>query len=77
MKKTICGKNYDTETAQLIRRVSGGTHGGEDGYEETLYRTDEGLYFFYCNGGEASPYPKEEIKRVSRPNAEKWLSEHE
>ena len=29
----------------------------------------------YLNGGEDSPYKKEDIKRMSKANAEKWLAE--
>ena len=75
MKKVICGKLYDTQNAKLIQKNASGIPGESDGFEETLYQTEEGLYFFYCNGGKDSPYPKEDIKRVSKANAEKWLQE--
>ncbi len=75
MLKTICGKTYDTDNATLIKRKSVGAFGDADGYEETLYQTETGNYFLYLNGGESSPYPKEDIKRMSKANAEKWLAE--
>ncbi|MEE0969736.1 MAG: hypothetical protein U0M06_10230 [Clostridia bacterium] len=75
MLKTICGKTYDTDNATLIKRKSVGAFGDSEGYEETLYQTEGGNYFLYYNGGEDSPYPKEDIKRVSKANAEKWLAE--
>lgn len=76
MLKTICGKTYDTDNAELIKRKNVGVFGDPAGYEETLYRTEGGLYFLYLNGGDESPYSKEDIKRMSKANAEKWLSEN-
>ncbi|MGN1048262.1 MAG: hypothetical protein ACI4QZ_06605 [Eubacteriales bacterium] len=75
MLKTICGKTYDTENAELVKRKSVGIFGDPAGYEEVLYKTEAGLYFLYVNGGEESVYPKEDIKRMSKANAEKWLAE--
>ena len=56
MKKIICKKEYDTETATLIKKVTYGYYGDPAGYEEILFQTPEGLYFLYTRGGEASPY---------------------
>ena len=75
MLKTICGKTYGTENAELVKRKSVGIFGDPAGYEEVLYKTEAGLYFLYVNGGEESVYPKEDIKRMSKANAEKWLAE--
>lgn len=75
MLKTICGKIYDTDNATLIKRKSVGVFGDPAGYEETLYQTESGSYFLYLNGGEDSPYKKEDIKRMSKANADKWLAE--
>ena len=75
MLKTICGNTYDTDNATLIKRKAVGVFGDPAGYEETLYQTEGGLYFLYLNGGEDSPYKKEDIKRMSKANAEKWLAE--
>ena len=75
MLKTICGKTYDTDNAELVKRKSVGIFGDPAGYEEALYKTEAGLYFLYVNGGEESVYPKEDIKRMSKSNAEKWLAE--
>ena len=52
MKKIICKREYDTETATLIEKRTFGTYGDPAGYEETLYRTPKGYYFLYVNGGE-------------------------
>ena len=77
MKKTIGKAEYDTDTATLVKKHAVGSFGDTDGYEETLYVTEGGLYFLYVCGGEDSPYPKEDIKRVSKQKAKEWLAEHE
>ncbi len=76
MLKIICGKTYDSDVATLIKRKAFGVFGDPLGYEETLYQTDSGAYFLYVNGGEESKYKKEDIKRMSKANAEKWLAEN-
>ena len=53
MKKIISKREYDTETAQLIKKHTEGTFGDPAGYEETLYKTEKGYFFLYTNGGEA------------------------
>lgn len=73
MKKIICKKVYDTETSQVIKKVTSGLWGDPKGYEETLYVTEDGAYFLYENGGEDSVHPKEAIKRMSKKSAEEWL----
>ena len=73
MKKIICKKEYDTSTATLVKKVTFGTFGEPDGYEETLYQTPEGLYFIYVNGGEDSKYPTEDISRISKAKADEWV----
>lgn len=75
MKKTICKKVYDTETSTLIKKTTYGYFGETDGYEESLYQTDGGLYFLYVNGGEQSKYTKEDIIRISAEKAKIWLAE--
>ena len=76
MQKIICKKLYDTETASVVEKVTHGNFGDSDGYEETLYRTEDGFFFLYVNGGEESIHPVEEIRRLSKANADKWLEEH-
>ena len=76
MVKTIRKKVYDTETAQIVKKVVSGTWGDPAGYETTLYVTEDGSYFLYTNGGETSPYPVEDIASVSKVNAKKWLEEN-
>ena len=74
MKKTICKVEYDTESATEIYKYVSGEIGDSEGYEECLYRTPEGKYFLYVNGGADSLYPEENIKRMSAAKAEEWLA---
>ena len=76
MKKTICIKEYDTETATLIKKCTYGYFGDPAGYEESLYQTPEGLYFVYVCGGENSPYPSEDILRLGKAKVNEWLENH-
>ncbi len=76
MKKIICKKEYDTETATLIKRTVNGSFGDPAGYEESLYQTPEGLYFIYVCGGEASQYPSADIKRIAKTKVNEWIETH-
>ena len=76
MQKTICKVNYDTTTSSIVKKVTFGAFGDANGYEETLYVTADGKYFLYTNGGADSKYPKEDIKRMSKDNATKWIEEN-
>jgi hypothetical protein len=73
MKKIICKKEYDTETATLIQKHIDGTDGDPAGYEEDLYQTPEGLYFLHVGGGETSPYPNEDILRLAKTKVKTWM----
>ncbi len=74
MKKIICKVEYDTETAQLVKKNTYGAFGDADGYEESLYVTESGKYFLYVNGGTESKYPTENIIRMSAAKANEWLN---
>lgn len=76
MKKIICKKEYDTETATAVKKCVYGFYGDPAGYEETLYQTPSGLYFLYVNGGESSPYPTEDILRLAKTKVNEWLETH-
>ena len=76
MKKIICKKEYDTETATLIKKYSFGTLGDPAGYEEDLYQTESGLYFLHVGGGEASPSPTEDIIRMAKTKVNEWIENH-
>ena len=69
MKKIICKTEYDTETAELIKKVTFGEFGDPMGYEETLYKTPCGKFFLYTNGGSDSIHPEQAIKRMSAEKA--------
>ena len=75
MKKIICKKEYDTETATLIKAYSCGELGDPAGYEEDLYQTPGGLYFLHV-GGEASIYPTEDIQRLAKTKVKEWQKNH-
>ena len=75
MKKIICKKEYDTAASSIVKKVTCGYFGDPAGYEETLYVTPDGFYFLYTNGGAESKYAKEDIKRMSRANAESFIAE--
>ena len=72
MKKIICKKEYDTENATYVAKHTYGFFGDPAGYEEVLFQTPAGLYFLYVHGGEASPYPKEDILRMGKAKANEW-----
>ncbi len=76
MKKIICKKEYDTETATLIKKYTFGQLGDPTGYEEDLYQTPGGLFFLYVVGGEASPYPTEDILRLAKTKVSEWMDNH-
>ena len=76
MKKIICKVEYDTEASELIRKVTEGEFGDPSGYEESLYKTEDGKYFLYVNGGEKSKHTKEDIVRMSPEKAKAWLAEN-
>lgn len=74
MKKVIAKVEYDTESATLLKKYTEGFYGDPAGFEESLYETQEGKYFLYVNGGEKSPYKAEAIKRMSKKEAELFLT---
>ncbi len=73
MKKVICKVEYNTENAELVLKKTFGAFGDPSGYEESLYKTEAGKFFLYVNGGEASPYKAEDIKRMGADKAKAWL----
>jgi len=73
MKKIICKREYDTETSKFIEKHTYGFYGDPAGYEEILYQTPGGLYFLHVRGGEASPYPSEDILRLAKTKVNSWM----
>ena len=76
MKKIICKKEYDTETASEIKAYYNGQFGESTGYAEVLCQTPEGLYFLHVHGGEDSPYPTEDIIRIAKTKVNAWIETH-
>ena len=76
MKKIICKKEYDTETATLIKKYTYSFFGDPAGFEECLYQTPSGLYFLYVCGGVESPYPAEDILRLAKAKVNDWMENH-
>ena len=76
MKKIIAGVEYDTESAQFIHKRTEGDLGDPGGFEECLFKTRDGRFFLYSNGGSSSRYPSESIKRISAKKAEEWLRQN-
>lgn len=76
MKKIICKKEYDTETAVMIHKYTVGHFGDPAGYEETLFKTPEGLYFLYVCGGQDSPYPAADLLRLAKAKVNDWIHTH-
>ena len=76
MTKVICKKEYNTETATVIKKVTYGYFGDPSGYEEILFQTPDGLYFVYVRGGESSPYPTEDITRLAKTKVDAWIENH-
>ena len=76
MKKIICKREYDTETATLIKKYTFSYIGDPAGYEECLFQTPGGLYFLYVRGGETSPYPQEDILRLAKAKLDAWMETH-
>lgn len=74
MKKVICKITYDTACSELVKKNTVGEFGDPAGYEESLYKTADGKFFLYVNGGVESPYIGENIKRMSAAKAEEWLN---
>ncbi len=69
MKKVICKVEYNTANSELVLKKTFGEFGDPAGYEESLYKTAEGKFFLYVNGGAESIYPEENIKRMSATKA--------
>ena len=75
MKKKINGKMCDTESAKHLAFKFVGEFGEDHGYEENLYVTKTGQHFLYGTGGPSSPYPKAEIKLLTKEHADAWEKE--
>ncbi len=72
MKKVICKIEYDTDNAELIQKKVFGSFGDPKGYEESLYKTQDGKFFLYGFGGPESPYTEETIVRIAKDKVKAW-----
>ncbi len=72
MQKTVKGKVYDTETMEIVKKVTHGEYGDPAGYEEILFVGSDGALFLYANGGEASPYKSESLVAMTKAKASAW-----
>lgn len=75
MQKTICKKVYDTAASEVVYKYTCGSFGDPKGYEETVYKTADGNYFVYTNGGAESKYPQEDIKRLAAAKVDEKVAE--
>lgn len=76
MKKIINDVEYDTHKACIDKKFTFGAPGDPEGFEETLYLTDDGRYFIYTNGGKKSKYVKEDIFPIERERVKDWIMSH-
>ena len=76
MKKTLRGKTYDTAEMAIVKKIAHGNFGDPAGYEETLYVSENGMYFLYTYGGEQSPYPTEKLVSMSKAKPQAWEEEN-
>lgn len=86
MKKTINGKRYDTETAELVAEYSYSNSNDFHYLSEELYRTKKGNWFIAGEGGAASKYAKSsgnssfgssDIEAISKDEALEWLQKYD
>ena len=75
MIKTFGKAVYNTETAELVYKYVKGAFGDPAGYEEILFKNENGSFFVYGNGGEESIYPVEKIVRIAKDKTEAWIEE--
>ena len=83
----LIGIRHNTETATMIGDWYNGEGYGDLYYvSETLYKTQKGSYFLYCEGGDASCYNEicgqnefcgsEYITAMTSAMARDWAEEH-
>ena len=66
----------ESEYKTIVEKHTFGAFGDPAGYEESLYKTVDGKFFLYVNGGEESPYKEESIKRMSAAKADEWIAKN-
>ena len=76
MFKEIDGYLFDTANSTIDKKFTYGKPGDPYGYEETLYKTPDGKYFVYTNGGHLSKYPHEDIFKIEHEAVKDWMLSH-
>lgn len=86
MKKIINNKQYNTETAKMLGRVTHGNYGDLNCTSEELYRKKTGEFFLYGEGGPATKYSVSvgnnnwsggcDIIPLTYESAQKWAEEN-
>lgn len=76
MKKIIRKREYDTETATVIKKHNVGWLGDPAGYEEILFQMPDGYYFVFTRGGAESPYNEGDIQMLAKTKVKAWLETH-
>ena len=86
MRKIICGKRYDTNTAKKIGSDGYNDRGDLSFWEETLYQKRTGEFFLHGVGGPASKYAEitgqsewaggEKIIPLEFEKAREWAEKH-
>lgn len=76
MCKEIEGVVYDTANSTVDKKFTYGAPGDPCGYEETLYKTNDGKFFVYTYGGNLSKYPTENIIPIERDMVKNWMLSH-
>ena len=76
MRKVIEGKRYDTETAEQVASTTYSNYGDRTFWSEELYRTSQGNWFLYGEGGALSKYARSAIIPLTRVKAMSWLEVH-
>ena len=86
MIKTIDGKRYNTDTAEMVCDYWNGLAGSDfNNLSETLYITKKGNFFLYGTGGPMTKYSVscgnmqsggEDITPLTKEQAFKWCEKH-
>jgi hypothetical protein len=64
MRRSIDGKVYDTNTAEIICDISEGSNGDLDEVNARLYVTKKGAYFIEGHGGPATRFKKGSVGKL-------------
>ena len=74
MKSTASKKTFDTQSSELLKKITEGSYGDPTGYEETLFLTHDGTYLVYANCGEYYIQTQESFTKINKARALEILS---